>query len=230
MKIRYDLFPTRQSLMHSPTFIDVYETSDESETARIWPRRYVQSLDSSGPSLPHKSHITPLSPTLPSIGGRSSPALPSSTLHPPLPPPPPPVLAERGEGGASAARRAASALLWGTFGTGDTAAAAADRGATGMALAAHVELEGLDVVLVPGRNRSEMNPETEWSARSCLRNPSLPPNSCVGPGVLLVAGRFRHEVPSALYRRHRREHLRLLPALQCQRLGRWCARRGRRHY
>ena len=66
--------------MHYPTFIDVYKMSDESETARIWPRRYVQSLDSSGPSLPHKSHITPLSPTLPYIAGRSSTALPPSTL------------------------------------------------------------------------------------------------------------------------------------------------------
>ena len=33
MKIRYDLFLNRQSPMHSPTFIDVYETLDESETA-----------------------------------------------------------------------------------------------------------------------------------------------------------------------------------------------------
>ena len=45
-----------------------------------------------------------------------------------------------------------------------------------MALAAHVELEGLDVVLVPGRNWSETNPETEWSTRSCLCDPPLQPN------------------------------------------------------
>ena len=45
MKVRSDLFLKRQSLMHSPTFIYVYETTDESETARIWPRGHVQSLE-----------------------------------------------------------------------------------------------------------------------------------------------------------------------------------------
>ena len=58
MKIRYDLFLSRQSLMHSLTFINVYETTVESETARIWPRRHVQSLESSGLFLLHNSHIT----------------------------------------------------------------------------------------------------------------------------------------------------------------------------
>ena len=62
MKIRYDLFPNRQLLVHSLTFINVYETSDESKTARIWPRRHVQSLESSGRLFSHNSHITPLSP------------------------------------------------------------------------------------------------------------------------------------------------------------------------
>ena len=78
MKIRYDLFLNRQSLMHSSTFINVYETFDVSETARIWPRLHVLSLVCRVPFLAsHNSHITP---SLPSIAGRSSPSLPSSTL------------------------------------------------------------------------------------------------------------------------------------------------------
>ena len=84
MKIRYDLFPNRQLLMHSPTFINVYETTDKSETARIWPRRHVQSLESSGPFFSHNSHITPLSPH-PSLHRMPFLTL-IAILHPPLPP------------------------------------------------------------------------------------------------------------------------------------------------
>ena len=86
MKVRYDLFLFRQSRMHSPTFISVYETTNESETARIWPRRHVQSLESSGPFLLHNSHISPLSPH-PSLHCRLFLTL-ITILHPPLPPRP----------------------------------------------------------------------------------------------------------------------------------------------
>ena len=34
MKIRYDLFPNRQSLTHPPTFISVYDMLDESENGK----------------------------------------------------------------------------------------------------------------------------------------------------------------------------------------------------
>ena len=84
MKIRYDLFLSRQSLMRSPTFIDVYETTDESETGRIWPRRHVQSLESSGPFASHNSHITPH----PSLHRRPFLTL-IAIVYPPLPPRPP---------------------------------------------------------------------------------------------------------------------------------------------
>ena len=87
MKVRYDLFLYRQSRMHSPTFISVYETTDESETARIWPRRHVQSLESSGPLFSHNSHITPLSPR-PILHRRPFLTL-IAILHPTLPPRPP---------------------------------------------------------------------------------------------------------------------------------------------
>ena len=64
--------------MHSSTLINVYKTFDGSETARIWPRLHVLSLVCRVPFLASQdSHITP---TLPSIAGRSSPSLPSSTL------------------------------------------------------------------------------------------------------------------------------------------------------
>ena len=94
MKIRYDLFLSRQSLMHSPTFINVYETTDESETARIWPRRHVESLESSGPFLLHNSHITILSPD-PSLHRRPFLTL-IAIVHPPLPPRPPVLRDESG--------------------------------------------------------------------------------------------------------------------------------------
>ena len=84
MKIRYDLFLSRQSLMHSSTFINVYVTTDESETVRILPRRHVQSLESSGVFFSHNSHITPLSPR-PTLHRRPFLTL-IAILHPPLPP------------------------------------------------------------------------------------------------------------------------------------------------
>ena len=83
MKVRSDLFLKRQSLMHSPTFISVYETTDESETARIWPRRHVQSLESGGSFFSQ----TPLSPN-PSLHRRPFLTL-IAIIRPPLPPRPP---------------------------------------------------------------------------------------------------------------------------------------------
>ena len=78
MQIRYDLFLNRQSLMHSSTFVNVYETYDVSKKERIWPRLHVLSLVCRVPFLASQvSHITP---TLSSIAGRSSPLLPSFTL------------------------------------------------------------------------------------------------------------------------------------------------------
>ena len=80
MKVRYDLFLYRQSRMQSPTFISVYETTDESETARIWPRRHVQSLESGGPFC-SQTQLS-LNPSL-----YRRPFLPLIViLHPTLPP------------------------------------------------------------------------------------------------------------------------------------------------
>ncbi|KAL7539277.1 hypothetical protein ACHAXR_010928, partial [Thalassiosira sp. AJA248-18] len=75
--------------------------------------------------------------------------------------------------GTSTARKATSAFLQSMFGTNDTV----DDGerATGIALVAHVELEGLDIVLGPGRT-SVSNPEMEWSSQSHRLNQPLTPD------------------------------------------------------
>ena len=91
MKIRYDLFLSRQSLVYSPTFINEYEMTDVSETASIWPGRHVQSLESSGPFVSYNSHITPH----PSLYRRPFLTL-ISIVHPPLPPRPPVLRDESG--------------------------------------------------------------------------------------------------------------------------------------
>jgi len=70
-----------------------------------------------------------------------------------------------GGGASSTARKATSAFLHSVFGTNDVSDDGDDGGdgyGTGMALVAHVELEGLDIVLAPGRT----NPVMEWSTPS----------------------------------------------------------------
>ena len=68
---------------------------------------------------------------------------------------------DSGEGAASTARKATSAFLQSMFGSSN-ADSDGDNDAAGMALMVHVELEGLDVILGPGRNSQEE--EMEWSS------------------------------------------------------------------
>ncbi|KAL7554315.1 hypothetical protein ACHAWF_017760 [Thalassiosira exigua] len=80
---------------------------------------------------------------------------------------------ERRGGASSAARRAAAALVRGAFGDSfggddddddDEGGAAEGGGSSGVALAAHVEIEGLELVLGPGGGGgTDGGEETEWS-------------------------------------------------------------------
>jgi len=95
----------------------------------------------------------------------------------------------------STARKATSAFLQGMFGSdttnvnnnnNDGGGESTSSSTNGIALMAHVELEGLDIVLTPAENQQTFIPKTEWSTstttttttqRQSLRNQPLTPNS-----------------------------------------------------